>query len=265
MRAVLGFLTWQRTPVAELRMDRPRFERDLLLAYAIAYVGAAWGTARLILTWPAPLLGAADLTYQTWYVFLFKIGGLLIIPLLGLRKLGYRLQDLAGPRPWSTPTLLAALIGYSMGFSLNLGHVPHIRAAIESGSIDVLPLRVALGITLPLISAGIPEELFFRGLLQTRLEAWKGRVAAILLSTTLFTAWHLPTRYFLASGVEGSAGDLGSVLLGTGLPVFIVGLLFSLLWDRHRKLVPLIAAHWGVDTLPAISSLLHIITSNIGR
>jgi membrane protease YdiL (CAAX protease family) len=265
MRAVLRFLTWQRIPVAELRIDRPRFERNLLLAYAIGYIGAAWGTARLILAWPAPLLGAADLTYQTWYVFLFKIGGLLIVPALALRALGYRFRDLAGPRPWSPPTLAAAVIGYGLGLALNLGHVSHQRAALEGGDLDFVPLRVGLGIILPLLSAGIPEEVFFRGLLQTRLEAWRGRILAILLSTSLFTAWHLPTRYFLATGVEGSAGDFGSVLLGTGVPVFIVGLIFSLLWDRHRKLVPLIAAHWGVDTLPAISSLLHIVTSNIGR
>lgn len=85
------------------------------------------------------------------------------------------------------------------------------------------------------------------------------------MSNTLFTAWHLPTRYLLATGVEGTAGDLPSVLLGTGLPVFIVGLILTLLWDRHRKLVPLIAVHWGIDTLPAVSALLHVATSNIGR
>jgi membrane protease YdiL (CAAX protease family) len=67
------------------------------------------------------------------------------------------------------------------------------------------------------------------------------------------------------TGIEGSAGDLPSVLLGTGVPVFIAGLIFSLRWDRHRKLVPLIAAHGGVDTLPSISSLLHVLTTNIGR
>ncbi len=261
----LRFLTWQRCPVAELRMDRPRFERNLLLAYAIVYVGAAWCTARLILAWPAPLMGAADLTYQTWYVFLFKIVGLLIIPGLSLRALGYRFRDIAGPHPWSPLTIMAAAIGYGLGFSLNLGHVSHIRAAIEGGALGDVPLRMALGIALPLLSAGIPEELFFRGLLQTRLEAWKGRIVAILLSNSLFTAWHLPTRYLLARGVEGTAGDFVSVGLGTGVPVFIVGLILSLLWDRHRKLVPLIAAHWGVDTLPAVSSLLHIMTSNIGR
>ena len=42
------------------------------------------------------------------------------------------------------------------------------------------------------------------------------------------------------------------------VPVFIVGLIFALLWDRYRSLPPLIAAHWGVDVLPAIISFLGI-------
>ncbi len=111
---------------------------------------------------------------------------------------------------------------------------------------------------MPLLIAGFPEEFVFRGILQTRLEKVWGRVAAITVSVLLFTAWHIPTRYLLAQGVEGSAGDLTSVLLGTGVPVLIVGSVFALLWDRYRNLPALIAAHWGVDVLPALIAFLGI-------
>ena len=80
----------------------------------------------------------------------------------------------------------------------------------------------------------------YRGILQTRIEAVWGRLAAILIANTLFTAWHIPTRYLLAQGIEGEAGNLGSVLIGTGIPVFIVGMIFSLLWDRYRRFWPLV-------------------------
>ncbi len=252
-------------PVTAIRIDRSRFERNLLLGYALFYIFAAWCTARLSLAFPAPLLGAASLTHQIWYVFGFKIFGLLLVPAIALRKLRYRFRDIAGPDPWGRSTLFAAAFAYALGLSINLGHVSHIQAAMASDALDLVPVRLGLGIVLPLLYAGIPEEVFFRALLQTRLEASSGRVVAILVSNTLFTAWHIPTRYLLSSGVEGTAGDFASVLLGTGLPVFIAGLVFSLLWDRYRKLVPLIAAHWGVDTLPAISSLMGVLTSNAGR
>jgi len=42
------------------------------------------------------------------------------------------------------------------------------------------------------------------------------------------------------------------------VPVLIVGLIVGVLWDRYRRLLPLIALHWGIDTLPLISSILGI-------
>ena len=117
---------------------------------------------------------------------------------------------------------------------------------------------VGLGVIIPLVQAGFPEEFFFRGILQTRLEKVRGRVFAISVSLILFTAWHLPTRYLLARGVEGSAGDLMSVVTGTGIPVLLFGLIFALCWDRYRSLLPLVAAHWGVDILPSVISFLGV-------
>ncbi|MGH9258907.1 MAG: CPBP family intramembrane glutamic endopeptidase, partial [Acidimicrobiales bacterium] len=147
-------------------------------------------------------------------------------------------------------------LAYAAGFCLNLGHLSAIRAAAEALPAAGAAARIGLGVALPLFMAGLPEEVFFRGILQSRLEVTAGRAVAIPLTALLFTAWHLPTRYLLAQGVEGRAGDLGSVLLGTGVPVLLVGLVFGLAWDRYRNLPTLIAAHWGVDTLPAVRGLL---------
>jgi membrane protease YdiL (CAAX protease family) len=83
-------------------------------------------------------------------------------------------------------------------------------------------------------------------------------MAAIVVTAILFTAWHLPTRYFLAEGAEGTAGDLGSVLIGTGLPVLLVALVLGWAWDRWRNLPALVLLHWGVDTLPSVASLLRL-------
>jgi membrane protease YdiL (CAAX protease family) len=58
--------------------------------------------------------------------------------------------------------------------------------------------------------------------------------------------------------VEGQAGNAASVMVHTVLPVFVVGLIFSILWDRYRRLVPLIALHWGVDVLPMMSTMFNI-------
>ena len=78
-------------------------------------------------------------------------------------------------------------------------------------------------------------------------------------SALLFAAWHIPSRYLLANGSEGHAGNLGSVLWNTGAPVFLVGVVLGLLWDRHRRLLPLIALHWGIDTLPLAGGMIGIL------
>ena len=135
---------------------------------------------------------------------------------------------------------------------------------VDSEMPPIVPLRLKIEVNtrehfaLPHFMAGIPEEVIYRALLQTRLEKLLGRVSAIGITALMFAAWHLPSRYLLSKGVEGSAGDLGLVLMGTGIPVFVVGLIFGLLWDRYRSLLPLIAAHWGIDTLPTVFSLLGI-------
>jgi membrane protease YdiL (CAAX protease family) len=69
----------------------------------------------------------------------------------------------------------------------------------------------------------------------------------------------LPSRFLLSRGVEGEAGDFLSVVLGTGVPVFVAGLFFALHWDRYRNLPLLMALHWGIDTLPSLSSYFKVV------
>jgi membrane protease YdiL (CAAX protease family) len=37
-----------------------------------------------------------------------------------------------------------------------------------------------------------------------------------------------------------------------GVPAFVVGLVFGLLWDRYRDFAVLVALHAGIDTLPGV-------------
>jgi membrane protease YdiL (CAAX protease family) len=253
-----SWLTWQRLPVGQIPIRNPKRELGVLAIYAVIYVALSYATGRLIARWPHPLLGASEFTNDAWYAFGFKITALLVAPLVIFYRWGYRARDLL--LDWK-PTLRMVSItvfAFAMGFCINLEHFVRVNRAAAAYSSGELTLRIVVAVLLPLLTAGIPEEVYFRALLQTRLEALWGRMAAIVVSNLLFAAWHLPTRYLLAHGVEGTAGDFGSVLLGTGVPVFVVGLIFGWLWDRYRRLVPLVAAHWGVDVLPTVSSLLRI-------
>ena len=250
-------LTWQRVPSEKIIFKALDKEVTLLLVYAVFYIFSGYLLGLVILHFPTPILGATQFNQDGWYTFVFKILLLLIVPsLIYFAWWRYTFKDLLLGYKLSVKNLFATVLWVTGGFFLNAGHLNNIRESISL--FEDAPLRLAMGIIMPLFYAALPEELFFRGYLQTRLEKKWNRTMAILISTLLFTAWHLPSRYLLSKGVEGQAGDLGNVILHTGVPVFIVGLVFAIHWSRYRNIVLLILTHWAVDILPAVSSYLKI-------
>jgi len=248
----------QQVRAQEMRISRPQQEATWLMLYAVFLVMAAGGTGMLILWKPAAILGAVYFTQSYWYVVLFKLVLMLGLPWTWFAASGYSFRDLQPKWRLTAKSGAWVVVAFAAGYFLNASYIGQIHAAIQGGLYTDVGLRVGVGLLVPLISAGLPEEFYFRGLLQTRLEMVGGRVFAILTSVTLFTAWHLPSRYLLAKGTEGVAGNFWSVALNTGAPVFLVGLIFAPLYDRYRSLIPVIALHWGIDTLPHMASFFGI-------
>ena len=256
-QSVKNYITWQRIPAGSIQFKSLDKEITVLFGYAIFYIIAAYFTGLAILNFPSPILGAVDFNQDVWYSLIYKIFLLLIVPsAIFFFVWKYELKDLLlGLKP-SVKNISATVLMVAIGFFLNSSKLKPIQ---DSFSIFAdAPLRLLMGVMMPLFTAGIPEELFFRGYLQTRLEKKWNRLAAILVSTILFAAWHLPSRYLLSQGAEGQAGDWGSVIIHTGIPVFIVGLIFSLHWIRYRNMVLLILTHWAIDILPSVGSYFKI-------
>lgn len=91
---------------------------------------------------------------------------------------------------------------------------------------------------------GFPEELFFRGFLLPRLErALKNPVNALVLTSILFSAFHIPTR--IAHGES-----LLTVLLGVLDVSFPSGLLWGYLYQRTRSIVPGVFLHTFYTFVP---------------
>ena len=249
---------WQRVSADEIAIRDLPFELTAVLAYAAAFIAFAAVIPWLIETYPMRLWGASDYLQDFWYAVVFKIVFLLVVPLAFFARRGYGPRDaLLGWRP-APAALLAVIVVFVAGALLNADRAESIGRALDAMPAAEGLGRAAVGALLALLMAALPEELFYRCILQTRLEKTAGRAVAIALTALLFTAWHIPPRLALANGVEGQAGNLASVLIGTGAPVLLVALVFGLAWDRWRNLPALVAAHWGIDLLPIVSSLLQI-------
>ena len=236
-----------------MRIAAPAREVRELVAFALGCTLVAAAAALAIERRPLPLYPGADFTASVWYAVAFKLVYMLGVPLAWLRWRGYRLDEVLGPWRPRGRTWAAIALALAAGLALNARHVGAIGALLADGA---AAWRIVPGVMLPLVAAAIPEELAFRVLLQTRLEKVAGRLAAIGVSTLLFALWHVPSRLVLAHGVEGKAGDLGSVLVGTALPVFVVGLVLAAIWDRWRTATVIVVLHFAIDLPPALRHAL---------
>ncbi len=164
----------------------------------------------------------------------------LLVATLFMRREGVRWRDLAVPVQHSPPAILAyaalalaAAVGMTMLVSLALEPLglagPDLTAfvlLIEGN------LSMYLWMLIPVCwgSAAIGEELLVRGFLQHRLTGLTGRGAGVVLQALIFAAAHF---YQGLSGV---------------IMVFVIGLVFGLVYQRSRNLVPLFLAHGLIDT-----------------
>lgn len=117
-----------------------------------------------------------------------------------------------------------------------------------------------LAFLLLMFTAGFTEEFFFRGVVQTRLGVALGsRLWALLLTSALFGAYHLPYAYLHPQWP--SHGDFGAALgssMGQGI---MGGLILGAVYEwSGRNLIASVIVHALIDTLPAMT----LINFNIG-
>jgi len=180
-----GWITRQAQPIAAFRIIRPKEETALASAYAVFYILAAGVTGHIIRRFPLPFPGSADFTTDAWYALVFKIGLLLIVPGIWFFRQGYRIRDLLPGWKLNKKSAAAILVAFGVGLMFNQVYLTEIEKAAAGFSAGDRILRIGIGVLLPLLMAAIPEEVFHRGILQTRLELLLGRIPAIALGALL--------------------------------------------------------------------------------
>jgi len=203
-------------------LELPRLGREMSWrdGSALALIAAAYYLKWFEGAWPPelavlPKLFLADVAlYCFLAVRALEGSGYSLVPRLsaiaaGLRELG-----------WFLP--VALVLGEWTGFI-------HFHAALPAIG------RVTTAIAVTFLWIAIPEELFFRSILQNFLETRIGRTSALLVASALFGLSHFN---------HGARFNLRYVLLAT-----LAGIAYGRAWRAKREIFASLVTHTAVDVV----------------
>ncbi|HUO61133.1 MAG TPA: CPBP family intramembrane glutamic endopeptidase [Candidatus Acidoferrales bacterium] len=127
-----------------------------------------------------------------------------------------------GTREW----LFFAPFAFGVGFALHfIAFYPRVHSVTQ----------IAAGILVTFLLTAVPEEVFFRGILQNLLEPHMGRVRSLALASVLFGLSHFH---------KGAPFNWRYVVLAT-----IAGIFYGRAWREKRQLLASSTTHTMVDVV----------------
>ena len=190
--------------------------------------------AGLALVFPAVALVAPDWLYPIAKVLILLCGAWLVLRRFPAPSPARAHRERL-PRRWYRlgPLVVILVWGYLFFYSPLAG-----RDLAGYEDWDKVTLAVVALYTF--LTASVLEEIFYRVILQTRLEARWGRWPAITATALLFTAMHVH-RY-----ADGSFVDVTLLILTSNGGL---GLFAGYLWSRYRNVWALIVVHGAINAL----------------
>lgn len=195
------------------------------------------------------VVGLADLGGTGWYALL-KVILLLVVPWQVIRwtvrgRPAYRGAVVVPRERWQWLAPLPAVAAW-----IYLDQISPLAADQPAADSFPDPVTLVVIATLTLLTASIGEEIFYRFLLQSRLETVYGRWPGILTSAILFGLMHLGTHR--ADGPWWVS--VASVVAIQGS----FGLLTGYLWARYRNIWAPIAIHIVIN---AFAVAVHLVNA----
>lgn len=214
----------------------PVILRAIVVGLLVGMIPAnVWLVFLVVLKLPVPVAVVAELLFLAVYVWWARGGG----PprtLQPVRADYFRVRHLSGQQwAWGVVAAISFAVTVHSAITLLFRFVPYPAAAFRQGyDLSYIPTRQLqyLACVISALSAGICEEVGFRGYMQRPIEERHGALVAILVSSVLFTLLHLTK---------------GWALLGMVPIVFGAGLLLGTLARAAGTLWFGILGHWIMD------------------
>ncbi|WP_181454622.1 CPBP family intramembrane glutamic endopeptidase [Paenibacillus dendritiformis] len=179
---------------------------------------------------------------------------LVVIPSLMLRRRGYRLADVGLTTSSLLSNLRAALLSGACFGGMMLITTPGGKYLLGlEQSAGELTAGLAVSFLVAFLFAGFHEEFFFRAILQTRIsQALNSKISGLMVTTLLFSIYHLPFRLF----DTGSTGDFTHALAVCFTEGLFGGLILGFLWLRTNNLIAPVFVHSVIDAISGYESIM---------
>jgi membrane protease YdiL (CAAX protease family) len=214
--------------------ERPALVRQ---ATALALIAAAFPVLVLLLA----AVPAGDLLYGPAKLLVLLVGGWLVLRRWPAPSPARAHRERL-PRRWYWLAPVPAVLGW--------GYV-HFYSPVRgvqdlSGYLAWDPVVLGGAVVVTFVTASVTEEIFYRVLLQTRLESLLGRWPAITASALLFAAMHVHRVG------DGPLWQTTAVVLAFNGGF---GLFVGYLWSRYRNVWALVVVHGAVNALDLVPLL----------
>ena len=258
-------VAWLSTKNLSMPLYKPNFKNEgwfliVLIVWIIFYI--TFGGNLINKIFPKAWLDNPQ--SSNILIFIKKIVVFVLIPFALYNSMGFTLKDFGlknivvkfPGKETNLIFLLLSVIILLFQYFLSNGSKP-----IRSGEFSALQLLTGLPLCFVylILDAGLIEEFFFRGLLQSRLSiVLKSSVGGIVCTAVIFGLVHAPGLYLRGSESEGIQEQMPFLFWVAYTIVYmsIAGIFLGIVYNKTKNLWLVMAIHAMFDLIPNFSEFM---------
>jgi membrane protease YdiL (CAAX protease family) len=233
----------KKLPLADIQVKRPGLE-------------LAFGCLLFLIFYVSPYLNLGD----KWVLgeILKKEVLYFILPLIILKLRGYSFSSMGiSLMNWRHNLKVASVVIACMAIPcfFLIGDAAKLILGGEISFLQALPAFLVYFVH-NIARSGLPEEFFYRVFMQTRISLiLRSRLGGILITSLIFGLIHIPDIMRWNSGMT-----LPSAFCSAFFMQAFIGIIFGVLWDRTRNLIPGVLVHSGTNALNNLGAAVSLIS-----
>lgn len=261
-----SFIGWWLTKDLSQPRHEPVIKKEIwliiaLVAWIVFYITYGGSLINKLL----PVSWIENPPVYSIIIFLRKLLFFVLVPFGIYKALGFSLKDFGlkeSPVKLFSQKSILLFISLSIAALLFQYFLSNGAKSVRSGAFNTSQLVIGLPLCFIylLFDAGLIEEFFFRGFLQSRLAVLlKSTTGPIIISAIIFGLVHAPGLYLRGAGSEGIEEQLPFSFFAAYTIAYmsVAGVFLGIIYSKTKNLWLVMAIHAMVDLLPNLDDFIH--------